>query len=51
MCLNFVLGGFVNIHYAVVQTLMFVQEIIITVSHSIICKIIFSVEDFTLAKI
>jgi len=41
----------VNVHYAVVQTFMFLQEIIITVSHSIMHKIIFSVEDFTLTKI
>jgi len=40
----------VNIHYAVVQ-MFFLQEIIITVSHSIMHKIIFSVEDFTLSKI
>ena len=50
-CLNFVLGGFVNSHYAVVQTLTFLQEIIIAVSHSIMHKIIFSVENFSLAKL
>jgi len=46
-----VLAGFVNIHYAVVQSFMFLQEIIITVSHIIMHQIILSVEDFTLAKI